>query len=69
MFALTGTVLGNTIIENGAYGLVGGLLVGYGNNTIIGNNKHGTPGAGALPSAVPERLFSAALPLSWLRGT
>ena len=42
----SGTVLGNVIIDNADYGINGTAAVGYGNNTLAGNNNNGPQVAG-----------------------
>lgn len=53
-----GTFIGNTLIENGNYGLFAWGLAGYGNNTIM-NNGGGQAGGAGLTSLNPNACSSA----------
>ena len=58
----SGTLLGNTITNNGSYGVLGGLRLGYGNNTILDNNNGGDQTSGNFRRLFPNACFPTACP-------
>jgi hypothetical protein len=58
----SGTIVGNVIINNTGFGILGDGLVGYGNNTLAGNNLDGPQVNGGVADLHPN-LCDPACPL------
>jgi len=56
-----GTVLGNAIVKNKSYGLIGGDRLGYGNNTIA-DNSGGAQTWGTFQRLFPNACYPGACP-------